>query len=186
MIAAILLALQALAGAGRIFKVSQEYIRTRWRRACVALGMPFAGPLHTIRHTAPSEDLARATLSIEGVRRRGRWRSLDSVQRYSKTFALTKFRARVPAATLKKGAEAAGDLRLMVCRAMAASGSAGSTLHRAVEKELLHLRTTDAPAEWHVGVRTRPGRGSTARGTSLRATVDDEADLSAGEGWATD
>eukprot|EP00972_Heterocapsa_arctica_P110581 16282724-Heterocapsa_arctica.AAC.1 len=58
------------------------------------LGLSFAGPPHAIRHSGPSEDLARQRCSLEEVRRRGRWKGMDSVQRYTKTFALTRFRAK--------------------------------------------------------------------------------------------
>ena len=41
--------------------------------------------LHRLRHTGPANDTLRGTKSLEQIRRRGRWASLKSVERYSKT-----------------------------------------------------------------------------------------------------
>ena len=59
---------------GHIFRVSQQQLRKSWHWACRRLGIAFTGPPHSLRHTGPSEDIARLRTSLEGARRRGRWR----------------------------------------------------------------------------------------------------------------
>ena len=102
----------------KFFGINQASFRKEWHRACRTLGMPWAPPPHGLRHSGPSEDIARGRATLEQVRRRGRWRALSSVQRYSKTFAVTQFRARMPQKILDSGAAAGRDLRGAVQEAL--------------------------------------------------------------------
>ena len=54
-------------------------------RACERLGIAEIPVLHKLRHTGPANAILKGTKSLEQVRRRGRWASLKSVERYSKT-----------------------------------------------------------------------------------------------------
>ena len=67
-----------------IFSVSRETVARTVKRACDLLGIE-CPVLHKLRHTGPANDTLRGTRSLEQVRRRGRWASLKSVERYSKT-----------------------------------------------------------------------------------------------------
>jgi hypothetical protein len=112
------LGLRDFAKKGKIFGITQAAFRENWHRACNSLGLPHTGPPHVLRHTSPSEDLARGRSSLEGVRRRGRWRVLDSVQRYTKTFAITKFRSRMAEQQVATGQAIAENLHQSCLSAM--------------------------------------------------------------------
>lgn len=76
----------------------QEHVRQCWHQALRQHGLGFAGPLRSLRHSGSGEDLVRGHCSLEQVRKRGRWRALESIQRYTKTSTLTKFKAWAPGA----------------------------------------------------------------------------------------
>lgn len=137
-------------------------LRHRWRWACGRLGLGHAPPPDSLRHTGPSEDLARRRASLEGIRRRGRWRSMDSVQRYTKTFALTKFKARMPAWSFDEAI--AGDLRRAVRDAMA---SPPARRHGAALRIRRRLGARAMADHWE----ERP------------AEVDPDATVSGDDGW---
>jgi len=50
--------------------------------------MPLLAPPHSLRHSGPARDVLNNTRSLEEIRRRGRWASLKSVQRYTKSHLL--------------------------------------------------------------------------------------------------
>ena len=52
-------------------------------------------PPHDLRHSGAARDVAAGTRTLEQVRRRGRWVSMDSVQRYTKTWLLVRQRQRL-------------------------------------------------------------------------------------------
>jgi hypothetical protein len=92
---------------GKFFQFASATIIRAWHQACATLGIDHTGPMHVVRHTAPNEDIAKGRITMV----RGRWKTMDSVRRCSKTFALTKYRARVPEELIKKGTQIAADLR---------------------------------------------------------------------------
>jgi len=99
----------------KIFSFSQQAFYTAWETAKAALGLDFLGPPHDLRHSGAARDLEQGTRSLEQIRRRGRWRAMDSVQRYTKTFLLVRQRARLPSPVAKRGREllaTRGDRRL--------------------------------------------------------------------------
>ena len=114
----IFLALQEAAKGSKVFPIGQPALRKIWHQTLRDLKLEFAGPPHSIRHSGPSEDLARGRASLEQVRRRGRWKSMDSVQRYTKSFALTRFRAKVPPETEEKAKEVHKNLRRALLHAL--------------------------------------------------------------------
>ena len=59
--------------------------------------------LYALRHGGASEDLLRGTRDINGVFRRGRWRSWSSLRRYGKEAKLQGQLARVPEAMIEYG-----------------------------------------------------------------------------------
>ena len=78
-----------------IFSVSREQVAHRVRRACQLVGIE-CPVLHQLRHTGPANDILHGTKSLEQARRRGRWASLKSVERYSKTAHLVADLANLP------------------------------------------------------------------------------------------
>ena len=99
----LLLALKQHVKVGKVFRKSQAQIRKAWHRVLQKLRILHTGPVHSLRHSGPSNDIAHERLSLEGVRRRGRWAILASVQRYSKTFALVRYRVNTPTALFDTG-----------------------------------------------------------------------------------
>ena len=67
-----------------IFTVSRSTVFKCVKVVCDKMGIP-APVLHKLRHTGPANAVLKNTKSLETVRRRGRWASLKSVERYSKT-----------------------------------------------------------------------------------------------------
>eukprot|EP00972_Heterocapsa_arctica_P104018 15330132-Heterocapsa_arctica.AAC.1 len=60
-----MLALRDSAGRNKIFPITQERLRQSWHRTMRRLGLSFAGPPHAIRHSGPSEDIARGRACLE-------------------------------------------------------------------------------------------------------------------------
>ena len=89
----------------RVFPFDQGHLRHVWNSKLRQLGLP-PFPLHTLRHSKPSEEVLLRTRSVEDVRRRGRWNQLKSVQRYSKPHVLTAVMAEIPPALQAKAAVA--------------------------------------------------------------------------------
>ena len=67
-----------------IFTVSRSIVAKCVKVVCDKLGI-VPPVLHKLRHTGPANAILKNTKSLEKVRRRGRWASLKSVERYSKT-----------------------------------------------------------------------------------------------------
>jgi hypothetical protein len=85
----------------RLINLTSAEFRKLWWRALDDLGLTFLGPPHSLRHSRPSAD-ASAGLDFETIRRRGRWASLKSVQRYTKGHLLIKQAARMGEALLRR------------------------------------------------------------------------------------
>ena len=177
----LLLGLKAAAGQQKIFPMAQDKVRKQWHRILGELGCGFAGPLHAVRHSGPSEDLARGRSSLEQVRRRGRWKSMDSVQRYTKSFALTRFRAKVPEETATEAERVHNDLRAAVLAALRPHrrSELGAHLWTALQKKLGRETVTDAVV---TATKEKGGR------TKKPKMEVEEAELTSSDtiGWATD
>lgn len=169
-----------------IFTISQQTLRANWHQVCRAIGVPFAGPPHSIRHSGPSEDLARNIASLETVRRRGRWKALESVQRYTKTFALVRFWARTPSVTRERATRAARDLRKALVLAIDA-GTHPDPLQLALRRILTHPRCADQEADAVYTSKSRPAsaRSRSSRSPTRSASSSDELDFSDAH-WASD
>ena len=92
------------ADSDKIFDMSPDDFRTKWAAAKQQLGLAHLGPPHDLRHGGASRDVEAGTRSLEQVRRRGRWKQLSSVQRYTKTWVLVRERARLTAEQLDRAA----------------------------------------------------------------------------------
>ena len=168
-----------------IFPFTQAHLREHWHRACAALGLGFARPPHVLRHSGPSEDLARGRTSLKAARRCGRWKAMASVQRYTKTFALTKCRARMPQAVLATGEKAMLDLRTALINAL---GQATSDQARMKQILPLSLRRARAHDSLHEDPQTVTARRSTStRHTTSRDVppAANDADLDS-DAWCTE
>ena len=86
-----------------VFSMSSGEFHGYWERSKLLANLSWAGPEHSLRHAGASRDIEKGTRTLEQVRRRGRWHTLDSVQRYTKTWALVRARARMTAEQLAKG-----------------------------------------------------------------------------------
>ena len=70
-----------------LFPFTQIEFRRWWHEACQQTGVGHTPP-HSLRHSGPAEAVLLKTKSLEEIRRRGRWQSLKSVQRYTKSHVL--------------------------------------------------------------------------------------------------
>lgn len=68
----------------------QNHFRNVWNSLKKDNKLEGIGKVHSLRHSRPSEEAKRGTMTLEQIRRRGRWSQMKSVQRYSKDFALTQ------------------------------------------------------------------------------------------------
>ena len=169
-VADILLALRShalAAGMLKLFSISQSSFRLKWTWACRRLGLQHTGPPHSIRHAGPSEDLARGRAGLEQVRRRGRWRSMDSVQRYTKSFALTRYRSQMPQIAWDRGLEISKNLAKAISDALTAGKHKNHPLTKCILKAVAAKRCRD-------GAWQEPTQ------------ANDGTPLSDDEGWATD
>ncbi|CAK0895131.1 unnamed protein product [Prorocentrum cordatum] len=94
-----------------------------------------------------NQDTARGRASPEQVRRRGRWKALSSVQRYSKTFALTQFRARMPEVVWESGMRAGRDLKAEILGALLRRPFPSGSLPEAIENDVKRGLAKDVAAE---------------------------------------
>jgi hypothetical protein len=78
-----------------LFCFRQHAFRLLWHKALHKLGIEPLPP-HTLRHSRPAHLIWTGEASLEEVRRRGRWRQLKSVQRYTKTGQLLMFESMMP------------------------------------------------------------------------------------------
>ena len=96
---------RALRKGEKVFHFGGGDSRKVWNEAKAAEGLDWLGPPHDLRHGGAARDVERKTRELEQVRRRGRWRVLSSVQRYTKTWFLVRERARLTAAQLARAAD---------------------------------------------------------------------------------
>ena len=88
----------------RVFPISAELYRKWWHSASRALSCEhLAGPPHTARHTGASRDLAEHRRSFSQVKRRGRWKTDEAIQRYARPHVWPGVRAQVPPDIMARG-----------------------------------------------------------------------------------
>lgn len=86
-----------------VFRVSVDVFRRRWWTVLKMLGLEWIGVPHNIRHSRPTRELMLGTKSLEMVRRRGRWKALSSVERYTRAHWLIQHESKVPTKFWKMG-----------------------------------------------------------------------------------
>ena len=87
-----------------VFPMSVSEYRRQWMISMMRLGLSHLGTPHNMRHTAAGEFVAHGG-TLESCRRRGRWSSLSSVQRYTKTYKIVEARASLTPEQLERGLE---------------------------------------------------------------------------------
>ena len=85
-----------------LFPIDLIVFRRHWWAALDDIGIADHWPPHSLRHSGPSHRALRG-VSLEAIRRRGRWASLKSVQRYTKSHVLLARRARLGAERMTAG-----------------------------------------------------------------------------------
>ena len=85
-----------------VFSFSLAQYRAAWNLAIAELGFPERGP-HVLRHSGASDLYAKGKPLAE-IQIAGRWNTLSSVKRYTKTYLIAHFEASVPGAQLRNGA----------------------------------------------------------------------------------
>ena len=122
-----------------VFALTPAAMNKAWQAAALALGWAPFPPLHSLRHSGPSEDLARSRRDLESIRRRGRWAALSSVQRYTKDFRLLEQRVKLTrdqAQAAQAFSEAPrAELARALRRAPAAKASRAPAYARALQKQ---------------------------------------------------
>ena len=179
----ILLALKEHAGDMKVFPMNQERVRQKWHRTMRSFGLDFAGPLHALRHSGPSEDLARGRSTLENVRRRGRWKAMESVQRYTKSFALTRFRAKIPQDTSDKAAAVEKNLRSALLSALHGHTS---PLALILTRSLRQRRGIDMDVDMEEQVEKKKAKKTKKKKAEIEIDFEGDADSSDTIGWATD
>ena len=94
---------KSLASHEKVFHTNETRAGRAWRHVLHEHGLDFVGPMHTLRHSGPSEDVMMKKRSLTDVQRRGRWSQAKSVQRYAKPHALVVHESKVPEAVRKQG-----------------------------------------------------------------------------------
>ena len=98
--------LQRVQEGAPIFRVSREQVTERVEAAVNRLKLdPEDKRLHRLRHTGPANDIMLEKRTLEQARRRGRWLSLRSLERYTKTAHLVADLARLPQQLVVYGRE---------------------------------------------------------------------------------
>ena len=92
-----------------LFPIDQTVFRRHWWAALDDIGITDHWPPHSLRHSGPSHKALRG-ISLEAIRRRGRWAFLKSVQRYTKSHVLLARRARLGAERMSAGRAILNDL----------------------------------------------------------------------------
>lgn len=115
-------------------------------------GRGFVKSVHELRHCGASEGTARGRRDSEGVRRRGRWRHVTSVDRYTKVNLLVAARQSCGDSIIKKGEEIAANPRMHVLNAIRKGPGIDRAEGQAIVKELTRSGTMPDAVE-----SVRPG-----------------------------
>ena len=86
----------------KVFKVSKTRITALWAQSFKKYGLPHQ-PLHTLRHTGPSRDVYIGYRTLFDVKKRGRWRGKEGVERYSKVHVYVKALSHLNPSLLARG-----------------------------------------------------------------------------------
>ena len=88
----------------RLFDYDRNKMHSLWAASQAKYGLHLV-PVHSVRHTGPSNDVWTKYRTLEQIQKRGRWRMPASVRRYAKEHTLQFARANTPTALLERGAK---------------------------------------------------------------------------------
>jgi len=130
--------LELLPTGSPIVLLTATLFRKFWWQVLELKGIEFLGPPHGLRHSRPSGEVYASTRSLEGIRRRGRWISLKSVQRHTKVHTLVARLASLPPDVAAQGARffksPKAEIRAAILKCPASSARAPA--RQALEKAL--------------------------------------------------
>jgi hypothetical protein len=86
-----------------LIPIDQVQFRREWWEALDKIELTDLGPPHSMRHSRPSLQALTKERTLEEIRRRGRWLSLKSVQRYTKSHTLLAQKSKLSHAQLQQG-----------------------------------------------------------------------------------
>ena len=121
-----------ISGREQMFPLEVTKFRRLWWQAVGHLQLAGVGPPHSLRHSRPSQDAISGARTLKEIRRRGRWASVKSVQRYSKAHSLVAARARVPEEVMAAGNAFWQNPERELCKALRHSPAAESKLARLI------------------------------------------------------
>lgn len=98
-------------GSTAVFPWIPRKFRCSWQALWAKEGIKEGRTIHELRHTGASEDISRGRRDREAVRRRGRWRHLTSVDRYTKSHLLVAARKEFGDKVISRGARIARNPR---------------------------------------------------------------------------
>ena len=137
-----------LPGPQPVFPMSQSCFRRKWWQAGRDLHIEeILKPPHALRHSRPSRDVLLASRTLEEIRRRGRWVSLKSVQRYTKTFMLVKEMGRTPEGIRARGQAFLAAPEATLLSAVQSSPGASSFIGQCILEALAVPAGRAEPAE---------------------------------------
>ena len=94
----------------KLFRITREQVWGRIQFACGRLGIECSSwNMHRARHTGAALDYLEEKRNLEQIQRRGRWLSINSVQRYTKIAQLLQDLADLSSAVRRKGEEFIAD-----------------------------------------------------------------------------
>ena len=157
---------RSLNGAARLFPIDQAHFRVAFNAAQEELEPEDArGPAHSLRHSRPSAQIADGELDLEGVRRRGFWKQMKSVQRYAEQGALAEHMAKLPEEVRSRGERLLAD-RLHMVKSAVTKGPGWRT-HLG---KILRVAAEAEPA-FPTVVQTRAAGGGSRKRSGARAAL---------------
>lgn len=140
-----LVALRDLGGdQAQVIPLTVERVRRDYQQFWKKRGRPKRRSLHDLRHTAAAEDVNSRRLELEGARRRGRWKHLSSVQRYTKEHEFVAARNEFGRHIVETGKMYSEDARHHIAAAIDEGPGRSSPEGKALVRAMRNPRIPDA------------------------------------------
>ena len=89
-------------GRDRAFRVTKSRMTALWHASFQKYKIPHQ-PMHSLRHTGPSRDVYVGYRTLAEVKKRGRWKGKEGVERYSKVHIYIKALSHLDPQLLARG-----------------------------------------------------------------------------------
>ena len=161
-----------------LLPLTPAHYRSIWWATLKRLALEWAGPPHNLRHTGAALFVASGG-SLEAARRKGRWKTGSSVQRYTKSHWIIRHRARLAPDIIAQGQKFWKNPVVELLRALR-TGSAGRTeLGQGLIEVLARVRNPGAfrPATFRLqeaSAATSSSRATSGERSSSQGTSDIE------------